>query len=941
MEMLADSKSSDRYITTALLEADSHGEEGTERNRRSWKKAYLDVDEAKKQVAEKMIAEGERFDLSLADGLGEEGSKRRWWNKLLDVEEAKVQVYFSLPTILTNVFFSLIPLVSVMFAGHLGELQLAGATLANSWANVTGFAFVVINFLVILENVLLSDKPILILLHQDPQISRCAAVFLKFLFPGLFAYGFLQNILRFHQTQSVYVMPMVFSGIAFVIHIGITYVLVHWTALGFKGAPLAASISLWISVLMMAFNVNYTKSFERTWEGFSIESFNHILTGLKLALPSATMECLEEWAFEILVFMGGLMPNSAKTTSLLAICVNTQEIGYMVTYGLSAAASTRVSNELGAGNPGRAKNAMVVTLKLSVLLSFAIILALAFGHNVWAGFFIDSNASYAVLREDFASMTPLLAISIIVDSVQGVFAGVARGCGWQHLAVYVNLATFYLIGMTIAGLLGFTFKLYAKGLWIGIICGLSFQASTLLLITLLKKWTQSDSSEHPEEGSPVLLLDVEEAKKQVLFSLPTTLTNVMFYFITLVSVMFAGHLGKLQLAAANLAMSWASATGLAVVVIALCGQAFGAREYGMLGKYLQASCLISLLASLLISLLWFFSEPVLISLLHQDAEASKLSVVFMKLFIPGLVAFGILQNVLRFLQTQSAVVVPFIFSFISLGLHIGLTYYLVHFTPLGFRGVPLAASISFCLSLLMFAVYILRSKKFESTWEGFSLASFSHVPAVLRLGLPGAAVECLEDWTFEVLVFMAGAFPHPTQSTSLLGICVNVELIGYMVSYGLSAAVSTRVSNELGAGNPEKAKSAMTVALKLSGFLAFLLGLALAIGHNFWAGLFGRTPEIVKAFASMTPLVAVSVILEPLQGVVLGVATGCGWQKLVCYVNLATYLVGMAISGLLGLTTELHAKGLWIGLMFGISCQTSIILVTVLLKNWAPRSDTA
>ncbi|KAH0986639.1 hypothetical protein GBA52_013816 [Prunus armeniaca] len=147
------------------------------------------------------------------------------------------------------------------------------------------------------------------------------------------------------------------------------------------------------------------------------------------------------------------------------------------------------------------KNAMVATLKLSVLLSFTIILALVFGHNIWVAFFIDNNASYAVLREEFASMTPLLAISIIVDSVQGV----ARGCGWQHLAVYVNLATFYLIGMTIAGLLGFKFKLYAKGLWIGITCGLSFQASTLLLLTLLKKWPRSDLSKNPEEGNPVLV----------------------------------------------------------------------------------------------------------------------------------------------------------------------------------------------------------------------------------------------------------------------------------------------------------------------------------------------------------------------------------------------------------------------------------------------------
>ena len=76
-------------------------------------------------------------------GHGEEETKKRWWQKVLDVEEAKKQVLFSLPMILTNVFYYLITLVSVMFAGHLGELELAGATLANSWATVTGFAFMV------------------------------------------------------------------------------------------------------------------------------------------------------------------------------------------------------------------------------------------------------------------------------------------------------------------------------------------------------------------------------------------------------------------------------------------------------------------------------------------------------------------------------------------------------------------------------------------------------------------------------------------------------------------------------------------------------------------------------------------------------------------------------------------------------------------------------
>ncbi|TQD79719.1 hypothetical protein C1H46_034747 [Malus baccata] len=69
----------------------------------------------------------------------QERNKGGWWNELLDRQEAKKQVVLSLPLILTNVY--LIPVVSVMFAGHLGELELAAANLANSWATVTGFAF--------------------------------------------------------------------------------------------------------------------------------------------------------------------------------------------------------------------------------------------------------------------------------------------------------------------------------------------------------------------------------------------------------------------------------------------------------------------------------------------------------------------------------------------------------------------------------------------------------------------------------------------------------------------------------------------------------------------------------------------------------------------------------------------------------------------------------
>lgn len=48
--MLANTGQSDRTIIKPLLEAGSHGEEGTKIKRWSWKKVYLDMVEAEKQV---------------------------------------------------------------------------------------------------------------------------------------------------------------------------------------------------------------------------------------------------------------------------------------------------------------------------------------------------------------------------------------------------------------------------------------------------------------------------------------------------------------------------------------------------------------------------------------------------------------------------------------------------------------------------------------------------------------------------------------------------------------------------------------------------------------------------------------------------------------------------------------------------------------------------
>ena len=58
-------------------------------------------------------------------------------------EEVKKQLWLAGPLISVNLMLNSLQLISIMFVGHLGELPLSGASMANSFASVTGFSVMV------------------------------------------------------------------------------------------------------------------------------------------------------------------------------------------------------------------------------------------------------------------------------------------------------------------------------------------------------------------------------------------------------------------------------------------------------------------------------------------------------------------------------------------------------------------------------------------------------------------------------------------------------------------------------------------------------------------------------------------------------------------------------------------------------------------------------
>lgn len=81
---------------------------------------------------------------------------------------------------------------------------------------------------------------------------------------------------------------------------------------------------------------------------------------------------------------------------------------------------------------------------------------------------------------------------------------------------------------------------------------------------------------------------------------------------------------------------------------------------------------------------------------------------------------------------------------------------------------------------------------------------------------------------------------------------------------------STRVANELGAGNPDGARSAVRVVLSMAGIDAVVVSGSLLAARRLVGIAYSSEEEVISAVAAMVPLVCITAITDCLQGILSG-----------------------------------------------------------------------
>lgn len=441
---------------------------------------------------------------------------------------------------------------------------------------------------------------------------------------------------------------------------------------------------------------------------------------------------------------------------------------------------------------------------------------------------------------------------------------------------------------------------------------------------------------------------LQEAKEIAKLSGPVFIANVCGMFgLQVTDTIFLGHLGDTELAAASLGNTWTFCTGMLAVGLSmgmdtLVSQAYGAKNYKLVGIIFQNCMLLMTLVCIPVGMMWFWTEEVLI-LMGQDPALAQLSGVFSKYLLIGLVPQVWFQGLSRYLINQGIVLPSTIIGIVVFFLNILFNYLFIYGLDLGFIGSPLATAMSRVLSMILLWLYMYLKKLHHKTWFGWSKEMFDskRLLTYFKFGCQGGLMITFEVWGFELCTLAVGLL-HSAVFLSTHTISFNFLLLCFVVPISLSVGVSTRVGNLLGEGRFLVAKSAALASVILTSMIILLNSSLLLAARKSLAYIYTDDQEVIDLVPQLLLIASLASSFDGWQTIMGGLLRGAGKPLRGTIANFAGYyVISLPLYFVFGFALDWKVMGIWGGLASGLFIVAVANTILVLQINWEKESEAA
>lgn len=348
------------------------------------------------------------------------------------------------------------------------------------WATLAACVFMLLLFLL--------EQPLL-WIGQEPTITSMAIHFLAIASPGLLPCLWFQTLRHFTVGLKQPGPLLMITLVSIALTAGLNYVLVFGKlglpTFGFQGVALTMMLVFFLSFIML-FGVARKNKALSPYLGLSNLRLtrNAIFSVWKLGLPIAGTYASEAGFFSVLTLLIGTL--GVEALAAQTVINQVVYIVFMISAGISHAASIHISEACGRAEYHRARRLGYIGLIIGILAMIAVAVPYVTMPNLITSLFI--SAEYAGNAQTTTLVAAGLGIATVLqifDAGQNIGNGVLRGTGDTAGPFRISLIGYWLVGLPCAYALGMPVGMGIHGVWIGLTTGLA--ATSILLFASFER----------------------------------------------------------------------------------------------------------------------------------------------------------------------------------------------------------------------------------------------------------------------------------------------------------------------------------------------------------------------------------------------------------------------------------------------------------------------
>jgi multidrug resistance protein, MATE family len=428
-----------------------------------------------------------------------------------------------------------------------------------------------------------------------------------------------------------------------------------------------------------------------------------------------------------------------------------------------------------------------------------------------------------------------------------------------------------------------------------------------------------------------------ELARTLRLALPLIAAQLFAIGTNVVDVLLAGHLsphvlGAVAIGAAIWSLPLMTISGLMMALSPGVAQLDGASRRHLVVPLFRQALWLGFGAGILLAMLVHWGAPFLVARLAIAPDLVGDVQGFLRMISFGVPALGIYFACRGLSEGLSVTRPTMICGFCGLLLLAPIGYVLMYgafdHAGLGARGSGIATAIVAWLQALGFATYVRWSRRYTGLdWRaGRRLPDRATIFGLLRVGAPMAVSVLMEVGIFTASGLLIGHLGD--NAVAAHQIALNVASVTFMVPLGLALAITVRVGNAVGRGDRPGIRRAGLAGLTLVlGTQLCSSALILAIPRII-AGIYTRDAAVLAGAVTLLRLAGLFQLSDGIQVASNGALRGLKDTKAPMFITTFAYWgIGMPLGWWLGFPLGMGARGVWIGLIAGLTGAACLLFL--------------